>query len=95
MTQEKQKKWDLIDKFNYEAIAAYMNAVGWKYRDKDVDAYDVKESALWALNRAIVLALENPDKEQYTALGGFHAEVEFHNGELWSMRLKFQHTEFA
>ena len=95
MRQEQQKKWDLIDKFNYEAITAYMNAVGWQYLGNDVDEYDVREKALYTLDRAIELAKANPEEEQSVALGGFVAQVEFYGGNLWSMSLMFKHKQFA
>jgi hypothetical protein len=95
MRQEQQLKWGLLDKFDYEAIAAYMNAVGWKYRDKDVDAYDVKEKALYTLDRAIELAKANPKEEQSVAWGGFIAQVEFDGGHFDSMTLMFRHKHFA
>lgn len=95
MTQEQAKKWDLIDKFNYEAITAYMNAVGWQYRGKDVDEYDVRETALYTLDRAIESARANPNEEQSVAWGGFHAQVEFDGVNYWSMSLTFRHKHFA
>lgn len=94
MTQEQQKKWDLLDKFNYEAITAYMNAVGWRYIDKDVDEYDVRARALYTLDRAIELAKAKPNEEQYVDVGGFHAQVMFYCGH-WSMDLTFSHKQFA
>jgi hypothetical protein len=95
MTQEQQKKWELLEKFNYEAITAYMNAVGWQYLNKDVDVYDVSEKARYTLDRAIELARANPNEEQSVAVGGFHADVEFDGGQYWSMSLTFRHKHFA
>ena len=95
MRQEQLKTWDLLDKFNYEAITAYMNAVGWQYIGEDVEEYDVREKAIYALSRAIVLAKENPNEEQYVAVGGFHAQVEFDGKNYWSMSLTFRHKHFA
>jgi hypothetical protein len=95
MRQEQAKKWDLIDKFNYEAITAYMNAVGWQYINKNVDEYDVRARALYTLDRAIELARAKPNEEQYVAVGGFHAEVEFDGEQYWSMSLTFRHKHFA
>ena len=85
---------------DYKKILKAMQAVGWKYADKDFDKDgnipmhtptipELRECATMVCTDAVVYLEGHPDKPGCASCGGFDAEADYdEKGELW-LSLKF------
>lgn len=85
---------EALSGFDFEAIATYMNAVGWTYNDKKVNAEAVKQVAHTELHHAILKVMKTPHQRCVYSRGGWKADAAFNDGS-FSILLSFTHTARA
>ena len=89
-----------VHSLDYKKILKAMEAVGWKYADKDFDNEgefpmhtptipELRECATMVCTDAVAYMEQHPGKPGFVSCGGFEAEADYdEKGELW-LSLKF------
>lgn len=95
MSYATQARYEALKGFNYEAIAAYMEAVNWKYLNKTATADDVYFAAADVCDRALSGAAKQVGKSYKVACGGFEAKATYEETGHVSLSLRWGHRKLA
>lgn len=85
--------WDLLAKFDFKALAVYLNAVNQEHSEKDFTEDMVQQMALSTLDIALFRATKSPNVMQSATSTWFYSEVVFYGEGSWSMSLNFRHNQ--